>query len=320
MAGNLRFPRGPMKFALFTGMGNTTWNDVRTLWDYADQAGWDAACVTDHFMPNTAERVGDTLECWTALAALAVTTRRLRIGTIVSGNTYRHPAVLAKMATNIDIISDGRLICGLGAGWQENEHRAYGIDFFTVGERLARLDEACRVLKALWTESKATFKGRYYELEDAPLMPKPVQRPHPELMIGGGGEKVTLKIAARHADHWNTWGGPETLGRKGRILDEHCRAEGRDPKQILRSAVMVPVGSEDPTDIEKITQLYRRRMGADEARARDTVLAGSAEEIRAKLGRLRDAGVGMLFIPTMFLPGDRTKTLDRFLEIAKALR
>ena len=119
-------------------------------------------------MPNTKDRVGDTLECWTVLAALAAETRRIRVGTIVSGNTYRHPAVLAKMATNIDIISGGRLICGMGAGWQENEHKAYDIPFYTVGERLARLDEACQLLKLLWTQPKSTWKGKYYALDDAP--------------------------------------------------------------------------------------------------------------------------------------------------------
>ena len=306
-----------MKFALFTSMGNTTWNDIRALWDYADQAGWDAACVTDHFMPNTSDRVGDMVECWTALAGLAITTKRIRIGTIVSGNTYRHPAVLAKMAANIDIMSNGRLICGMGAGWQENEHRAYGIDFYTVRERLDRLDEACHVLKALWTEPKATYKGRYYQLEDAPLQPKPVQKPYPELMIGGGGEKVTLRIAARHADHWNTWGGPDILAHKGKILDEHCRAIGRDPKSIHRSAVMVPVLSEDPADVAKVEQLYMKRMGADAAKARDVVVGGSAADVKAKLGRLAAAGVGTLFIPTMFLPADRHKALDGFLAQAK---
>ena len=227
-----------MKFALFTGMTGTTWDEVLALWRHGEQTGWDAACVTDHFMPNTADRVGDTLECWTALAALAGLTTRLRVGTIVSGNTYRHPALLAKMAANVDIISRGRLICGIGAGWQENEHRAYGMDFYTTRERLARLDEACHVMKALWTEAKADYKGKYYQLEAAPLMPKPVQQPYPELMIGGGGEQVTLRIAARHADHWNVWGGPATLRHKGGILDQHCATEKRDPKNILRSAVM----------------------------------------------------------------------------------
>src|SRR5438477_125141 len=223
-----------MRFGIFTGMGNTTWDTVLDLWRHAAASGWDAACVTDHFTPNAPDGVRDTMECWTTLAALAAVVPKMRLGTIVSGNTYRHPAVLAKMAAQVDVISGGRLICGIGAAWQQNEHEAYGIPFYTVAERLARLDEACQVLKALWTQDKSTFKGRYYQLSDAPLAPKPVQRPYPEVMIGGGGEKVTLKIAARHADHWNVWGGPETLARKGAILDAHCRAAGRDPKPIAR--------------------------------------------------------------------------------------
>jgi F420-dependent oxidoreductase-like protein len=272
-------------------------------------------------MPNTADRIGDTLECWTALAALAGLTTRLRVGTIVSGNTYRHPALLAKMAANVDIISRGRLICGIGAGWQENEHRAYGMDFYTTRERLARLDEACHVLKALWTEAKADYKGRYYQLDAAPLMPKPVQKPYPELMIGGGGEKVTLRIAARHADHWNVWGGPATLTHKGRILDQHCATEGRDPKTILRSAVMALGFADDRAGVEKIEQAYMKRMGADAEKARDTVLAGSVSQIKDKLARLQEAGVGMLFIPTFLLPADRRPTLDRFMaEVAPAFR
>ncbi len=311
-----------MKFGLFTTLTLTTWDDTLALWRYADQAGWDAACVTDHFMPNTADKVGDALECWTALAALAIQTKRMRIGTIVSGNTYRHPAVVAKMATNVDIISGGRLICGMGAGWQENEHRAYGIDFHTVKERLERLDEACHVLTALWTEPKANFKGRHYQLDDAPLMPKPVQRPHPELMIGGGGEKVTLRIAARHADHWNVWGGPETLRHKGKILDEHCAALGRDPKRVLRSANMPFLISEDRAAVSQLEQTYIKRLGADPDKARDTVLAGTVAAVQDKLARLRDAGVGMLWIPTFFIARDRRQAqLDRFLaEIAPALR
>jgi F420-dependent oxidoreductase-like protein len=310
-----------MKFALFSGMGGTSWSEVLDLWRHVDATGWDAACVTDHFMPNTTERVGDMLECWTTLAALAAETRRMRVGTIVSGNTYRHPAVLAKMATNVDIISNGRLICGIGAGWQENEHEAYGIPFYTVGERLARLDEACEVLKRLWTEKKATWKGKYYALDDAPLEPKPVQRPYPELMVGGGGEKVTLKIAAKHADHWNTWGGPATLAAKGKILDGHCATVGRDPKQILRSAVMVLVLSDDAAEVDKMRKAFMARMGADEAKARDTVLGGSVAQIQDTLGRLREAGVGMLFVPSFFLPADKKKALDRFItEVAPALR
>ena len=310
-----------MRFAIFSSMGNTTWNDVATLWRHSEETGWDAACVTDHFMPNTPDRVGDMLEAWTTLTALAALTKRMRVGTIVSGNTYRHPAVLAKMAANIDIISGGRLICGIGAGWQENEHAAYGIPFYTMGERLKRLDEACQVLNLLWTQDRSTFKGKYYQLDDAPLMPKPVQKPRPELMIGGGGEKVTLKIVARWADHWNVWGGPETLAKKGKILDGYCAEIGRDPKTILRSAVMVPLLSEDRAEIDKMQQIFMKRMGRDEASAKDTMLVGSAAQMQDKLGKLSAAGVGLLFIPTMFLGKDQLKSLDTFIEkVAPALR
>jgi F420-dependent oxidoreductase-like protein len=309
-----------MRFAIFTGLGLTTWDAVRDLWIHADKTGWDAACVTDHFMPNTPDKVGDVMECWTTLAALAPVVPRMRIGTIVAGNTYRHPAVLAKMATQIDIISGGRLICGLGAAWQQNEHEAYGIPFYTVQERLARLDEACQILKSLWTQDRSNFKGRYYQLTDAPLAPKPVQRPYPELMIGGGGEKVTLKIVARHANHWNVWGGPDVLARKGALLDGYCKAAGRDPKSITRSANMALLFAEDRAEIDKLYAALTKRFGMADAVARDTMLAGSAGEIRDKLGRLREAGVDTLFVPTLFMKDPRP-ALDRFMkEIAPQFR
>ena len=309
-----------MRFAIFTGLGLTTWDAVRNLWIHADTSGWDAACVTDHFMPNTPDKVGDVMECWTTLAALAPIVPRMRIGTIVAGNTYRHPAVLAKMAAQVDIISGGRLICGLGAAWQQNEHEAYGIPFYTLQERLARLDEACQVLKALWTQDRSTFEGRYYQLADAPLAPKPVQRPHPELMIGGGGEKVTLRIVARHADHWNVWGGPEVLGRKGALLDGYCRAAGRDPKSITRSANMALLFAADRAEIDKLQAALTRRFGMTDTVALDTMLAGSAGAIRDKVGRLHEAGVETLFIPTLFMKDPRP-ALDRFMkEIAPQFR
>jgi F420-dependent oxidoreductase-like protein len=310
-----------MRFGVFTGMGNTSWDAVRDLWRHLADSGWHAACVTDHFMPNTPERVGDVMEAWTTLGALAALTPRLRVGTIVSGNTYRHPAVLAKMAAQVDIVSGGRLICGIGAAWQENEHEAYGIPFYSVGERLARLDEACHVLKALWTQDKSTFKGRYYTLHDAPLSPKPVQRPYPELMIGGGGEKVTLKIAARHADHWNVWGGPDTLARKNAILDEHCRAAGRDPRNVARSANMALAFTDSADEAARVRDALSKRFGMADALARDTALTGSSAEIRDKVGRLAAAGVDMLWIPSMFLPKDPRPVLDRFMkDIAPAFR
>jgi F420-dependent oxidoreductase-like protein len=312
-----------MRFALFTSLTGTTWDDVVRLWRHGEATGWDAACVTDHFMPNTSDRRGDVLECWTALAALAAQVPRIRVGTIVSGNTYRHPAVLAKMAATVDVISGGRLLCGIGAGWQENEHAAYGIPFFTLGERLRRLDEACRVLKLLWTEDRATFAGRYYALSDAPCMPKPLQRPHPELMVGGGGERVTLRIAALHADHWNAWGGPETLARKGCILETHCAAVGRDPRTIVRSANVVLALGEDAREREAIVHGVMERLGRTEAAARDLVVAGPVAAAQDKLARLRAVGVDtvFVFVSPAFLPGDPRPVLDRFIgTVAPPLR
>src|SRR4030095_2443546 len=204
-----------MRFGIFTSMGSQTWPGVLELWQHAEATRWDVACVTDHFMPNTKEREGAMLEGWSTLTALAALVPRMQGGTIVLGNAYLPPAVVAKMAAQVDIISNGRLLLGLGAGWQDNEHEAYGIPFYTMRERRERLDEACQVMRSLWTESRSTFKGRYYTLSDAPLQPKPVQRPHPELMIGGGGEKITLLTVARHADHWNVCGGPTGVGPQG---------------------------------------------------------------------------------------------------------
>ena len=160
------------------------------------------------------------------------------------------------------------------------------------------------MLNLLWTQERSTFKGKYYQLDDAPHMPRPVQKPRPELMVGGGGEKVTLKIAARWADHWNVWGGPDILAAKSKILEAHCATVGRDPKTILRSAVMVPGITDDAGQVDRLKQALMKRMGRDEPSANDILLAGSVAKIQDKLGRLRDTGVGMLFIPTMFLPKD----------------
>src|SRR5262247_2626201 len=157
-----------MRFGVFTSLTGISWADVLELWRHVESTGWDIACVTDHFMPNTKDREGAVLESWSTLSALAALVPRMRVGTIVLGNTYRHPAIVAKMAAQVDIISGGRLLLGLGAGWQQNEHEAYGIPFCPMRERLERLAEACQVIKSLWTERRSPFKGRYYQLSDAP--------------------------------------------------------------------------------------------------------------------------------------------------------
>ena len=311
-----------MRFGIFTSMGAQTWTGVLDLWKHLEATKWDMACVTDHFLPNTKEREGAMLEAWSTLSALAAVVPRMKVGTIVLGNTYRHPAVVAKMAAQVDIISGGRLLLGLGAGWQQNEHEAYGIPFYTMRERLERLDEACEVMRALFTKKRSDFKGRYYQLSDAPLDPKPVQSPHPELMIGGGGERVTLRIVAKHADHWNVWGGPKVLARKGAILDEHCAAVGRDQKSITRSVNMSLLITDKREDVQKLADTIAARMGRHAADALDTCLAGTPEQIVEQLHQLQAAGAGALFIPTLFRPlPELQRDLDRFIaEIAPAFR
>ena len=311
-----------MRFGVFTSLMGQTWPGVLELWQHLESTGWDTACVSDHFMPNTREREGAVLEAWSTLSALAAVVPRMRIGTIVLGNTYRHPSVVAKMAAQVDIISGGRLLFGIGAAWQRNEHEAYGIPFYTMRERLERLDEACTVFRLLWTERRSNFDGRYYQLADAPLDPKPVQKPHPELMIGGGGERVTLRIAAKHADHWNVWGGPKVLARKSAVLEEHCSKLGRDSKSINRSVNMALLITNSKADIDRLAETIAARMGSHAADARDTCLAGTPDQIREQLRRLQSAGATMVFVPTMFRPLDELRRdMNRFIaEIATDFR
>ncbi len=311
-----------MRFGVFTSLMGQTWPGVLELWQHLESTGWDTACLSDHFMPNTREREGAVLEAWSTLSALAAVVPRMRIGTIVLGNTYRHPAVVAKMAAQVDIISGGRLLFGIGAAWQRNEHEAYGIPFYTMRERLERLDEACTVIRLLWTERRSNFNGRYYQLADAPLDPKPVQKPHPELMIGGGGERVTLRIAAKHADHWNVWGGAKVLARKSAVLEEHCSKLGRDSKSINRSVNMALLITNSKADIDRLAETIAARMGSHAADARDTCLAGTPDQIREQLRRLQSAGATMVFVPTMFRPLDELRRdMNRFIaEIATDFR
>ncbi len=211
------------------------WAEVAATAKFADAGGWDGIYVADHFMPNEQPAgLGPRLEAWTVLGALAALTERARLGVLVSGNTYRHPAILANMAATTDRISGGRHVLGLGAGWQENEHDAYGLDLYEVPERLARLDEACQVVTLLLSEERASFDGHYYRLVDAPCEPKPLQD-HLPLLVGTSGERLGMRVAAERADVWNCWSTPGTMAHKMTVLDAHCEAVGRDPATLERS-------------------------------------------------------------------------------------
>lgn len=211
------------------------WPQVAELARQADAGGWHAVYVCDHFMPHDqAGRPADgpMMECWTVLTALAGQTSAVRLGTLALGNTYRHPAVLAKMAATLDQISGGRLVLGIGAGWQPNEHAAYGIALPPITGRVAALDEACAVLRTLLDQRRSTFRGAFYQLSDAPCDPKPAARV--PLLVAGGGHGV-MRVAARHADVWHAWADPDQLAGKNAVLDRLCAQAGRSPADVARA-------------------------------------------------------------------------------------
>ncbi|HYK30374.1 MAG TPA: LLM class F420-dependent oxidoreductase [Streptosporangiaceae bacterium] len=227
-----------MRFAFKTAPQNTTWAEMLPVWREADdidvfESGW----VFDHFYPIVGDSAGPCFEGWMVLAALAQATRRLRLGVLVTGIHYRHPAVLANMASTIDVISDGRLELGIGAGWNEEESGAYGIELGTRRERSDRFEEACQVLIGLLSQETTDFDGKYYQLKGARNEPKGPQRPHPPICIGGSGERRTLLTTAKYAQHWNFVGGsPADFAHKRDVLFAHCETVGRDPAEITLSS------------------------------------------------------------------------------------
>ena len=251
-----------MRFAIKTRPEHQTWAQIRDVWLAADEidlfeSGWN----WDHFYPLTGDLTGPNLEAWTMLAALAQATRRIRIGCQVTGMVYRHPAVLANMAATVDIISDGRLDIGLGAGWNQMECDAYGIELPPLRERFDRFDEGVEAIVRLLSDTTTTLDGRYVRLTDARCEPKPVQRPHPPIAIGGRGRTRTLRTAARWAQHWNAiTPDPEDWLSLRETLVEHCESLGRDPAEITCS---VNVRMDDGLEAAVATAAAYRDAGAD---------------------------------------------------------
>ncbi|MEY2403228.1 MAG: hypothetical protein QOD38_779 [Acidimicrobiaceae bacterium] len=285
------------------------WADVLDIAHHAEATGWDGLYFADHFMPNDPEGErpldGPTLECWAVLGGLAAATQRLRLGSLVCGNTYRHPAVLAKIATGVDNVSNGRVVLGLGAGWQVNEHKAYGIELYNTRTRLDRFDEACEIVRSLLDNERTTFEGKHYTILDAPCQPAAVQD-HLPLLVGGGGEKRTLRTAARFADEWNVWGTPEIVAQKSEVLARHCEDIGRDPTTIKHSTQALMFLSEDETWLAGKRQQSTGRPD----------IVGTPDEVIEIVGRYRDVGVDELIVPDWNMgPPTRTKdTYDLFME------
>jgi F420-dependent oxidoreductase-like protein len=232
-----------------------TVEQLRTVWRIADEAGFDHLWAFDHLSPLFADPGDDVFEGMTLLAAMAEATSRVRIGLMVAGNTYRHPGVLAKMATTVDHLSGGRLEFAIGASGAEAEHTMLGIPFGSAAERVGRLAEALTVCKLLWTGAHVSYSGRWYALADATANPKPVQRPHPPIWVGGAGERLTLRVVAEHADVWNVIGPVDEVARKAAVLDRHCAELGRDPATIRRS-VQPRFDAADPAAMVDLLHAY----------------------------------------------------------------
>jgi F420-dependent oxidoreductase-like protein len=239
-----------MRFALSTAQHKTTWDRLDASWQIADsrpifESGW----LFDHIYPLFVAPTEPCLEGWTALSMLLARTKRIRGALLVSAMPYRHPSLLANMVATIDIASGGRLELGIGAGWFEEECKAYGLELGTLKERFDRFDEGLEVLQSLFTQEKTTYSGTYYQLHEALFVPKTLQQPRPPICIGGQGEQRTLRSVARFADHWNAPAlDAETFTKKRDVLYRHCADMGRDPNSILISNLLRYTGNDSVLD------------------------------------------------------------------------
>ena len=266
----------------------------------AEKAGFGLVTVMDHFyqIGGVGPETEPMLEAYTTLAGLAARTSTIRLGTLVTGVTYRNPAVLAKTVTTLDVISGGRALFGLGAAWNEAEHRGYGIDFPPLRERMDRLDEALTIARAMFTQERPTFGGRYYRIDRALNSPRPVQPGGPPILVGGGGERRTLRIAAKHADmtHWFALG-LDALTHKTEVLAAHCEAIGRDPGSIARTIQTPVLVAESERDAARI----RDRLAPER---RPHVTVSTPEQAAAALRPYLDAGFAGFTFNNFLLPPD----------------
>ena len=302
-----------MKFGIqhpsftFDGDGPAIVESIKKVAVNGEELGYDSFWVMDHFhqIQNIGQPQEPMLEGWTTISVLAGLTSKIKLGTLVTGNTYRHPSVLAKTGATLDVLSKGRFIMGIGAAWNVEEATAYGIPFPGTKERLERLDEAVQVIRHMWTEDRANFDGKFYQLKDAYCNPKPIQKPYPKILIGGAGEKRTLKTVAKYADASNIFGSLETVKKKLAILKEHCREVGRDYDSIMKTkGGRIIIG--DRGSIEKGFE----QMGMNKAMTGEFLTYGTPEQIRQEIQALGDAGIdGLIY---SFDPRQELETVTRF--------
>ena len=292
-------------------------DDVVQIAQSAEQAGYHALWSSDHLLWDAHSTRRNCFEAWTLLSALAPCTTTLRLGTLVSCNAYRHPSLLAKIVACLDTISQGRIDCGLGAGWKELESRAYGIPFPPVGQRIAQLREAVQILRRLWTQDHASFQGQYYTLEEACCAPKPVQ-PRLPLWIGGQGEKKLLRLVAEEADGWNMVLGSslEQVQHKLTVLRQHCDAVGRDLATLDMSLFVLTFVYDNEQEYAHYLADHARWLGADSTaaleRARHLGLAGSAARVTDTLRRY--VAYGFDYVIALFPYTRERELLQRYAE------
>jgi F420-dependent oxidoreductase-like protein len=282
---------------------------MRDLATYADGGAWDSLWVYDHFHTVPVPTDEATHEAWSLMSAYAATTTRIKLGQMCTAMSYRNPAYLAKVAATVDIISGGRVQMGIGGGWYEHEWRAYGYGFPSAGVRLARLDEGVQIMRDAWRDGRVSFDGKHYQVNDAIVAPKPLQEGGIPLWIAGGGEKVTLKIAAKYAQYTNFTSEPEGFAHKSKVLEEHCANVGTDYGAIVRSSNFnAIVGSSEAEVAERVERVRARQIGKADPEAVEAMLAnatspdsasGTPEQIVERLTRMRDLGCeyAILYFP-----------------------
>ncbi|HEX4107855.1 MAG TPA: TIGR03560 family F420-dependent LLM class oxidoreductase [Solirubrobacteraceae bacterium] len=309
-----------LRFGIHAGQQNADFESYLELWRSAEEVGLDWASVFDHFMPIQADPTGPCFEGMTLLAAMAAHTERLRCGIIVTGVTYRHPAVLANMAVTIDHISGGRLELGIGAAWYGLEHEQYGVPMPRLGIRFDMLDEQARILKLLWSQERSNYQGAHFTLTDAMCEPGPLQPTIP-LWVGGSGEKRTLRVVAESGDGWNTFLMPEEdFDRKLAALAGHCADFGRDPAEIRIGLVVRTVLRESEKEAREAANELARRMNTDPAAIwNQDAIVGTPEMFAERLEPMRRRGVGD-FLMMSRPPGDRQTMEALAREVAPEMR
>jgi F420-dependent oxidoreductase-like protein len=297
-------PPARVRFGIQTPNQSTTWDEIVTTWKEAESLGFDSAWVYDHFIPIFGDQDGPCLEGWTLLAALAAETSRMQVGVLVTGNTYRNPALLAKMATTVDHVSHGRLVLGIGAGWFERDHGAYGFPFGTPHERARKLAEGLEVLTKLWSEDHPTVAGKYYHLDKAPFAPKNVQKPHPPIIIGGQGKQWIVPLVARYGDGWNAVVGvtPDGIRERRRVIEDECRRIGRSPCPSYVSVLVPLVAITNIPLAGPVVRLGARAVVRKEVAG--AILADRASAIRDRLREYVDAGASEIIL-SLRAPFDR---------------